>query len=59
MWSRNESVEPTENPYILRIRPDGNVMKKEEFFEILDQLKAAAVDMDFDKVRKIFAEIIP
>jgi len=59
LWSRNEAVEDTENPYILRIRPDGSIVNKEEFFEILDQLKAAAVDMDFGKVRKIFMEIIP
>lgn len=59
LWDKEEAVEDTENPYILRIRPDGNVMKKEEFFEVLNQLKTAAVDMDFDKVRKIFMEIIP
>jgi FlaA1/EpsC-like NDP-sugar epimerase len=59
LWAKEEAVEDTENPYILRIRPDDGVVEKEEFFEILDQLKVAAVDMDFDKVRKIFMEIIP
>ncbi|MEA3313258.1 MAG: nucleoside-diphosphate sugar epimerase/dehydratase, partial [Caldisericota bacterium] len=59
LWDKEEAVEDTENPYILKIRPDDGVVKKEEFFEILDQLKTAAVDMDFGKVRKIFMEIIP
>jgi len=59
LWDKEEAVEDTENPYILRIRPDDGIVKKEEFFEILDQLKTAAVDMDFGKVRKIFMEIIP
>ena len=59
LWDKEEAVEDTENPYILRIRPDGSIVSKEEFFEILSQLKTAAVDMDFTRVRKIFMEIIP
>ncbi len=60
LWGENEITEKTENPYILRIKSVVNSdFDSKVFFEDIDRLKLAAENLDFDKVRTIFEEIIP
>jgi len=59
LWSEDEIVEPTENPYILIIKPKNSIISKEEFFNKLDELKHAAEELDFIKIKQLFTELIP
>ena len=58
LWSEKEKISKTSNPYILKIQ-DTAALDKDTFFENLDKLKSAAMEMDFDKVRKAFMGVIP
>ena len=58
LWSESEIVMPTENPYILKIK-DYMVLDEKAFFEKLGKLKKFAEDLDFDKIRKSFMDVIP
>ncbi len=58
LWSEKEKISKTSNPYILKIQ-DTPALDKDTFFENLDKLKSAAIEMDFNKVRKAFMDVIP
>lgn len=59
LWDEGEVVEPTENPYILKIKPNCELLDKEIFYNKLEQLKIAAEKLDYIKIRKILEDLIP
>ncbi len=59
LWSENEIVVPTKNPYILKIEENETTFDEKEFFAKIDKLKKFAEELDFDKIRKMFSEIVP
>ncbi len=58
LWSENEQLEKTPNPYILRIKTTG-LNNEKAFFTNLSILKNAAENLEFNEIRKIFMKIIP
>ncbi len=58
LWSENEQLEKTPNPYILRIKTTG-LNNEKVFFTNLSILKNAAENLEFNEIRKIFMKIIP
>jgi len=59
LWSASEIVEETEIPYILKVRQSSDNLSPEEFFNLLEQLKKAALEMDSENIRDILMKIIP
>ena len=59
LWGEGEVVEPTENPYILKIKSNGELLDKEAFYNKLAELRAAAEKLDYIQIRRIFEELIP
>jgi len=59
LWGEGEVVEPTENPYILKIKSNCGFLDKETFYGELEELKNAAENLDYIGIRKIFETLIP
>jgi len=59
LWGEGEIIEPTENAYILKIKPNCGLLDKETFYNKLEQLKMAAENLDYIEIRRIFEELIP
>jgi len=59
LWGEGEIVEPTENPYILKIKSNCELLDKEIFYNKLEQLKIAAEKLDYIQIRRIFEALIP
>jgi FlaA1/EpsC-like NDP-sugar epimerase len=59
LWSENERVEKTENPYILKVVSRNVYPDKSTFFKKLDELELAAKFFDAQKIKSVLKEIIP
>lgn len=59
LFSDEEVVEHTENPYILRVVNKEMQFDREVFFEKLDELETAAKSFDIQRIKAILKEIIP
>jgi FlaA1/EpsC-like NDP-sugar epimerase len=58
LWSERETVEKTQNPYILKVVESDNSFNKEGFFAKLDILEKAALKFDAEKIKSALKEII-
>ncbi|MEM3473794.1 MAG: polysaccharide biosynthesis protein, partial [archaeon] len=59
LWSESEKIEPTENPYILRIKSSNNGVFEDGFIDDIEQLKNFATNFDIDGVKKVIKKLIP
>ncbi len=59
LWNERERVEETNNPYILVIREMGEPIDKDRFFELLEELRKAAIDENIPLAKSIIKEIVP
>jgi len=58
LWNERETVEKTQNPYILRIVENSNLLSGEDFFAKLDILEKAALKFDTKEIKSALKEII-
>jgi FlaA1/EpsC-like NDP-sugar epimerase len=58
LWSERETVEKTQNPYILKVVESDNSFDKEDFFAKLDILEKAALKFDTEEIKSVLKEII-
>jgi FlaA1/EpsC-like NDP-sugar epimerase len=58
LWSERETVEKTQNPYILKVIESCNSFNKEGFFAKLDILEKAALKFDAKEIKSVLKEII-
>jgi FlaA1/EpsC-like NDP-sugar epimerase len=58
LWSERETVEKTQNPYILKVVESDNSFNKEGFFAKLDILEKAALKFDKEEIKSALKEII-
>jgi FlaA1/EpsC-like NDP-sugar epimerase len=58
LWSERETVEKTQNPYILKVVESDNSFNKEDFFAKLDILEKAALKFDTEEIKSVLKEII-
>lgn len=56
LWSKEEKIEETVNPYILKISPNSHI-EKGFFYEKLMDLKNAAENFDVSRIRNALKEI--
>ncbi len=59
LWNEKEKVEATNNPYILVIRETSDPKDRDRFFELLEDLREAAIDEDVPLAKSIMKEIVP
>ena len=59
LWSERETVEKTQNPYILKVIESDNSFNKEDFFAKLDRLEKAALKFNEGKIKLLLKDIIP
>jgi FlaA1/EpsC-like NDP-sugar epimerase len=59
LWSENERVEKTSNPYILEIPSNSTPPDEKEFFAKLSKLELVAKSFDVEKIKSVLKEIIP
>jgi len=59
LWSEKESVLKTQNPYILKVVSNENLLDKEEFFAKLDKLEKAALSFNVEEIKSVLKELIP
>jgi FlaA1/EpsC-like NDP-sugar epimerase len=59
LWNENEKVLRTTNPYILKLDDSSIPYNEERFFELLEELKSYAAQLDYKKIREEFNKIIP
>jgi hypothetical protein len=52
-------VEKTQNPYILRIVENSNLLSGEDFFKKLKELESVALHFDEEKIKLLLKDIIP
>jgi FlaA1/EpsC-like NDP-sugar epimerase len=58
LWSERETMEKTQNPYILRIVENSNLLSREDFFARLVLLEKAALKFDTEEIKSVLKEII-
>ena len=58
LWSERETVEKTQNPYILKVVESDNSFNKEDFFAKLDILEKVALKFDKEEIKSALKEII-
>jgi len=58
LWSEGETVEKTQNPYILKVVESDNSFNKEDFFAKLNILEKAALKFDTEEIKSLLKEII-
>jgi len=58
LWSERETVEKTQNPYILRIVENSNLLSGEDFFAKLNILGKAALKFNTEEIKSALKEII-
>jgi len=58
LWSERETVEKTQNPYILKVIESDNSFNKEDFFAKLNILEKAALKFDTEEIKSLLKEII-
>ena len=59
LWSERETVEKTQNPYILKVIESDNSFNKEDFFAKLNILEKAALKFNEGKIKLLLKDIIP
>lgn len=59
LWSEKESVLKTQNPYILKVVSNENLLDKEDFFAKLGKLEKAALSFNVEEINSVLKEIIP
>ena len=59
LWSEGETVEKTQNPYILKVIESDNSFNKEDFFAKLNILEKAALKFNEGKIKLLLKDIIP
>ncbi|MEM3873070.1 MAG: polysaccharide biosynthesis protein, partial [Nitrososphaeria archaeon] len=59
LWSESEKIEPTENPYILRISSLDRSVPDDDFIKDLDSLQNYAKVFDVKGMKKVIKKIIP
>lgn len=59
LWSERETVEKTQNPYILKVIESGNSLSGEDFFKKLKELESVALHFDEEKIKLLLKDIIP
>ena len=58
LWSERETVEKTQNPYILKVVENSNLLSREDFLKKLDILEKAALKFDTEGIKSLLKEII-
>jgi FlaA1/EpsC-like NDP-sugar epimerase len=59
LWSERETVEKTQNPYILKVVESDNSFNKEDFFKKLKELESVASKFNEGKIKLLLKDIIP
>lgn len=59
LWSEKENVLKTQNPYILKVVSNENLLDKEDFFAKLGKLEKAALSFNVEEINSVLKEIIP
>ncbi|MEF3245169.1 MAG: polysaccharide biosynthesis protein [Caldisericaceae bacterium] len=59
LWSEKENVLKTQNPYILKVVSNENLLDKEDFFAKLGKLENAALSFNVEEINSVLKEIIP
>ena len=58
LWSEREKVSKTQNPYILKVVENSNLLSREDFLKKLDILEKAALKFDTEEIKSLLKEII-
>ncbi len=59
LWSESETVEKTENPYILKVIERNNSFNKEDFFKKLKELESVSSKFNEGRIKLLLKDIIP